>query len=91
MTCCSDDLVKAHTEEVVLASLDRCSFVDNREGFRVVLLNCFFCGKSFLEGLGSAKRKVVDGLVLLCLSCDPDADVRALKCVAARQKRGGGE
>ncbi len=83
MTCCSD-LTEEDYIKQALDGLGRCSFVDNSENFRVVMLNCFYCGDEFLEGLGSAKQKVIGGRALLCLSCDPEADIPALTAVVAR-------
>lgn len=69
MTSCSDTMTREQIE-VAITALSDASFVDHREGFRVVMLSCVCCSREFLEELGSAKRKAADGEELLCISCE---------------------
>lgn len=67
--------------EIALVVLESRSFFSERDGCRVVLLGCCGCRRAFLGELEEAKRVVTSERVFLCLACDPDADVPALKGV----------
>ena len=58
---------------VAIAGLVRCSYFDRRDECRVVSVNCWECGRVFLEELETAKLKVSCRQNLLCLACDGDA------------------
>ena len=78
MTCYFEPVTESKIG-VVIAGLERCSFHDDRDGCRVVMLGCTRCSRPFSEELGVAKEKVRDNLPLLCLDCDPEAEVQAFR------------
>lgn len=69
---------------VMLASMDRCSFLDHRDGCRVVEMGCERCECMFKEELEAAKSKISGGDCLLCIRCDPAASAPSVSGVIIR-------
>ena len=73
MTTCYFERQTDEQIAVAVAGLEKCSFVDERDGCRTVALGCSCCDDTFLELLEVAKKKVVGRRPLLCIECDPRA------------------
>lgn len=72
MTCYFERQTEDQIGEAI-AGLERCSFFDERDQCRTVVLGCSCCDMPFFEELEAAKKKVSERCPLLCLACDPDA------------------
>lgn len=61
--------------ELMVGSVEDGAFLDRPGGCLVTLVRCVDCERMYEEELEAAKAKIVGRADLLCLSCDPDADV----------------
>lgn len=78
MTCYFERVTEGHIV-VAIAGLERCSFYDERDDCRTVVVGCSCCGAPFSEELEAAKEKVNEREPFLCLECDPSATVPAFE------------
>ena len=82
MICYSSDksrLVRAR----LAAGIDDLAFDSGLDGCMVVSFRCEACGRELREELESAKKKVADGDVILCLVCDDEIEKAVIEGLKA--------